>query len=998
MLKTDQVRKTGITDKVGKAIGQQPVVARRNPQYLEVALEKSRKDSEQNNVQRVKHVDQDNKKQKKINYVPLENYGNKHVSDANTVDPKGVGNSSKASKPRAQLSEKRAKVGKVGQQQKAGTTFQSQKQFENKENQRLYEELDQMLSGAQSLQVSPARRQQPEKKQPEIKQPEKEPKPVKVKLKKPVGNPEPELVLEYKYKREPPSRIDKHGFFGPEGTKVWQESERRAKDVLEKLDHIDDFSFGDYSSRSKKLEAERRAKFAEYADKPIHESAHHVTGTVTSRNHIVADIPIYVPSISDNKAVERRPGYETGTPNAQSHNLYNVTPGAALPPPVDPLDTYRQHANPVSERILLERAERERLQLEKETLEFFDTSEGLNNGGEFGLTARQLNKANADKVNGSVVDKQSQEIFDKTERTLKHKVSDKKNSHSAGRKRTPELNHTRGSRNTFPGGSQDDKYYKENSYEKYKYSPEGFQAHLDRKARLEKEARILSRVDQNKSVWDIEDEALAKQRSNQYPLDSKYTHKIPASMAASGNKGYETYRTRQGVDEKLDISAIQHQFTGQGTYRVSNEKQDRDFSYGERDIDQDRYSDRNMSSYRSKAVSDGSNLKPEESYSYRVSKEDLQREQQGGNVQRTARQESEEKVEYILRSKTSDSKQSSHSIGTQEKSRSGNRNEKAMQREDSYDAAVKVKMDREVSIGSRKYKEHRQGSKSNIKSHRPTRRSPVGDETRRTLAAEVVASARTEAAKSKQNNEESEFSKYFMDPERPDSKSNIIPLYSDPKSYYAMQKLDQRAEKSESPVQETGYRKKTEVTKEVAHASVGTQTLDIGVNTETERGDKQTSTDDIKTDRSVKGDNKKTVKPENPIPTEAKSALETETLQSTSKPPTTKRERTRDKLTRQKTKEKTMDSQGPTTDGKESLEDLDMGYLNIDELDEGLEDNDIYVCYLVTDNGAAIGPMRLDIEDVQMGLPKAQEPDLTNNLETKETEKQEEEAEGKCFD
>lgn len=121
-------------------------------------------------------------------------------------------------------------------------------------------------------------------------------------------------------------------------------------------------------------------------------------------------------------------------------------------------------------------------------------------------------------------------------------------------------------------------------------------------------------------MWDIEDEALAKQKSNQYPLDSKYNHKIPASMAASGNKGYETYRTRQGVDEKLDISAIQHQFTGQGTYRVSNEKQGRDFSYGERDIDQDRYSDRNMSSYRSKDVSDGSNLKPEETYSYRVPK------------------------------------------------------------------------------------------------------------------------------------------------------------------------------------------------------------------------------------------------------------------------------------------------------------------------------------------------------------------------------------------
>ncbi|XP_056020709.1 uncharacterized protein LOC125672587 isoform X4 [Ostrea edulis] len=49
-------------------------------------------------------------------------------------------------------------------------------------------------------------------------------------------------------------------------------------------------------------------------------------------------------------------------------------------------------------------------------------------------------------------------------------------------------------------------------------------------------------------------------------------------------------------------------------------------------------------------------------------------------------------------------------------------------------------------------------------------------------------------------------------------------------------------------------------------------------------------------------------------------------------------------------------------------EDEDDG-LDLNDIDSVYEGNDAYVCYLMTDDGGMAGPLRLDINDVQVGLP-----------------------------
>lgn len=43
--------------------------------------------------------------------------------------------------------------------------------------------------------------------------------------------------------------------------------------------------------------------------------------------------------------------------------------------------------------------------------------------------------------------------------------------------------------------------------------------------------------------------------------------------------------------------------------------------------------------------------------------------------------------------------------------------------------------------------------------------------------------------------------------------------------------------------------------------------------------------------------------------------------------------------------------------------------LDLDDIDSVYEGNDAYLCYLMTDDGGMAGPLRLDINDVQVGLP-----------------------------
>lgn len=71
-------------------------------------------------------------------------------------------------------------------------------------------------------------------------------------------------------------------------------------------------------------------------------------------------------------------------------------------------------------------------------------------------------------------------------------------------------------------------------------------------------------------------------------------------------------------------------------------------------------------------------------------------------------------------------------------------------------------------------------------------------------------------------------------------------------------------------------------------------------------------------------------------------------------------------------REKSMDSQGPT-DNSEKVENLDENVnfddINFDDIETEMDEKEIYVCYLLTDDGEKIGPLKLDIDDVGIGLP-----------------------------
>ncbi|XP_046363607.2 uncharacterized protein LOC124140214 isoform X1 [Haliotis rufescens] len=80
-----------------------------------------------------------------------------------------------------------------------------------------------------------------------------------------------------------------------------------------------------------------------------------------------------------------------------------------------------------------------------------------------------------------------------------------------------------------------------------------------------------------------------------------------------------------------------------------------------------------------------------------------------------------------------------------------------------------------------------------------------------------------------------------------------------------------------------------------------------------------------------------------------------------------------------------------TSSGKTDGDSDILDHLDDFNIVEEYDGNDIYLCYLMTDSGATIGPMRLDIEDIEIGLPGMNKGD---NSDDKGDNSQEEEDEG----
>ncbi|XP_052073541.1 homeobox protein 2-like isoform X2 [Mytilus californianus] len=62
----------------------------------------------------------------------------------------------------------------------------------------------------------------------------------------------------------------------------------------------------------------------------------------------------------------------------------------------------------------------------------------------------------------------------------------------------------------------------------------------------------------------------------------------------------------------------------------------------------------------------------------------------------------------------------------------------------------------------------------------------------------------------------------------------------------------------------------------------------------------------------------------------------------------------------------------------------DVDDFSMEDVGDEYEGNDVYLCYLKTDAGDVIGPLRLDIEDVQLGLPKFDQDKQDQNQDKKD--------------
>jgi len=94
-------------------------------------------------------------------------------------------------------------------------------------------------------------------------------------------------------------------------------------------------------------------------------------------------------------------------------------------------------------------------------------------------------------------------------------------------------------------------------------------------------------------------------------------------------------------------------------------------------------------------------------------------------------------------------------------------------------------------------------------------------------------------------------------------------------------------------------------------------------------------------------------------------------------------------------REKSVDSQGPTDNGDKANgdkadngdDDMNLDDLNFDDIETEMDERELYVCYLVTDDGEKIGPLKLDINDAKIGLPNPEKfKDLQEKADQEESE------------
>ena len=552
MQKTELSRTTNYTSHVDKPVEQKvTVITQRKPQYLDVALkqaEDEKKSEHKINTNVVKDV-KNNVTGTKVKNKFSDQKGVKNTDSKGTIADKNKKESVRGNDGgKAGVSEKTKKITGLG-----SPTFQEKSKFKSVKNQKLFQELDQMLSGqdtgkgySNKIEPMTLRPQKTEKitvlTRDSFYQPSSQGKPIRS-----------------KYSTIPP--LKQNGIIDPE-SQILHKRELRAKQRIESLDS---FTSGDF--KSKLSQSRSVGNISSRINANISKGVPVNQGNIGTRHHYIADIPIYLPTFdsgntSTSQAVsgptqvidkalgsnttERRtdkkiPLAPEGFAGPQSQ-LFDV-PDETLSEP-NTLNSYRKQANPVRQRLIEE-------QLKKVVRgDKYSDYESKNQAEAQTMTQRTITDRSHIALYNS-----SQEFHDETIRS-------------------------------DPGTSRRMKPMEDLS--RYKYSPEGFLAEQERKARQNRESRIqrqldtASRIVQHEPKGSVQTLRSATGKRNERWQISKDNSWVQIDRQSSSNM--RSYGQLSRREENNYFSDSTYRSTDRDTVRLSRSNSPRHIADHERDI------------------------------------------------------------------------------------------------------------------------------------------------------------------------------------------------------------------------------------------------------------------------------------------------------------------------------------------------------------------------------------------------------------------------------
>ncbi|XP_052800078.1 uncharacterized protein DDB_G0283697-like isoform X6 [Mya arenaria] len=621
MFKTEQTRTAAFATRVDKPLEQSTLKrGKRKPQYLDVALAQGSSYDQFSNTKAAKNSKGDQhglKNVTKENNVPKQTKVNAFTGKQATG---GSITARTSSLNDVRVSKDTSKTVNTDRSDNTAHTFKERAKFESQKNQKLYERLDRMLAGGYGIKYPDPEDIPPPDTAPPVKNKRKERVTV---ITKEALFPSISKEARQKYTTGdlPHTGVVRARPGISEENVTLETRELKAKARLDKLDRIDSFSFGDFTRKTKNRQplagpvqsnARPILKQSPNPDEQITQTASISvgipinSGETTSRRHIVADVPVYLPhfaggnqpvqtvvNVDPTKPVPIDRVYESTIPGAKSQlkpgqKLYHAPEAFVGPVPGldtvvsevqggDPvLNTYRSYGNPISERLLREQAERGREILDRGNLKYFD--------------------------------------------------EDPNESEESGKKSVPATLHS------DPGPHDRVFSQLDRSVDTNRTSPEGYRAQLERQHRLEKEAKIIKKAEVKQAFKEEPEHGLSTRRGkydNQYQVDF-YAQKTRSEIRLK-NKDLEREDSwiKEQLEKPLRSPANMDSYRGQGyggnsyrggpygadtdrgqgTYRVEEHDQKRDNRsyklpdaikererYGERD--QNRYSDRGERTYR----------------------------------------------------------------------------------------------------------------------------------------------------------------------------------------------------------------------------------------------------------------------------------------------------------------------------------------------------------------------------------------------------------------